>query len=592
MAEITLIEPVTVVTTETETIKKVKKSGKADKKIMLDTDVDPSEWARYRTPGALQRTVDDGDKLFRSARKKITSKKVKFDKFGRIDVEGVVAGKSLQLKIQITCNPEYMCAPHDLVPVMMETRTDKFAFTIALVQPTPQENFFEIDVEYDLRDLAVALGVDLGKNIDPLAAIQAKYPELGVKAQWLADTTGGGNQANHVGGGMFEKGGSGRIMLRPRTEKDFTDTYGVRNLEWNMCERLTRGRARPVYLAFDDILAEGKELATTIEAESEFMCSPTELMHVIKTMDALVETVSKVDSLDLTKSMPSKERDAIKFLCPTMVEMTKEVKEYVDTYYDIEVSGSICPLLNNRIVLRRRHVGTDPAGTFLFTLKGGTCTFGDEVLRYAAQINLIKDLAITPKGMLRVRDLMCDTVNEDNAFAVCFQQALTDRGLLALIGAKDTWTLTPKFTVTSTRHKYSMKFADNTVLDFSADTAIGTISGQPGAATVCSFELGVGHPGLATAGTTTFMSMDAQIALWDQKGYYSQRGKEVKPLITRPYHIWKDVCNDKVLQKSDFMFYALVRKLLLNDHFAFTLSTLERGGNKGSVLAGMLGLLK
>src|SRR5688500_11396476 len=44
MAEITLIEPVTVVTTETEMIKKAKKSGKADKKIMLDTDVDPSDW--------------------------------------------------------------------------------------------------------------------------------------------------------------------------------------------------------------------------------------------------------------------------------------------------------------------------------------------------------------------------------------------------------------------------------------------------------------------------------------------------------------------------------------------------------------------
>ncbi len=602
---INLAEPLTMVTTETQTITSGPKPKK-EKKITLDSQVDRSDWGRYRTPGALTLQVSDGDRLFRSATKKITSKKVKFDKFGRIDVDSLVTGGSLHLKIQITCNPEYMCQPHDLVPVLLETSTDVFVFTIALLEPTPEQNFFQIDVEYSLAELAAALHVPLGRDDDPLAVIQEEYPELGIKAQWLADTTGGGNQANHVSGGVFEKGGSGRVILRPRKEQDFVDTFArVRNTEWNMAERLTPGRARPVYLAFHDILAEGEELATTIEAESEFMCTPTQLAHVIGTMDELVEK-AKVTSLDLMETLPTSVRDRIITACPTLVEMKHEVKEYIDTYYDIDGSGSVCPLMRNKIVLRRRHVGSDPEGTFLFTLKGATRDFtvksvlGDkkEVLRYAAQVNLVEELALKPEGMLRVRDLMCDTANLDNAFARCFQQALATCGQSALIGAKDSWILVPKLKVTSTRHKYSMKFSDNTVLEFSADTAVGTLtSGVHEPVTVCSFELGVGHPGLSTAGTTTFLSMAGQIAFWDQPGSFDKDAhkqkavKKQKRLITRPFHVWEDVCNDRMLYKTDFTFYALVRHVLLDDHFRIDLSELTRGGNKGSVLAKLLGLL-
>lgn len=573
----------------TTPLPKPKVPSKGDKKIRLDKDVPEIDRGRFRTPGALARALADSDKLFKSARRTVTPGSVPFDKFGRIDVESLVTDRELSLRIRITCNPKYMCEPHDLVPVMMETRTDVFAFVIAVLEPTRQANFYQIDVVYSLIDLAAALGVTLRSDVPRLKAIQDAYPELGVKAQWLADTTGGGNQANHVSGGVFEKGGSGKIILRPRTMEDFTATAGVRNLEWNMAERLTRAGGRPVYLAFDDILAENKELATTIEAESEFMCAPSVLARVTGTMDVLTGRMSEEASLDLLSVMSTKERDGIKIICPSMIEMKKEVKTYVDTYYDIALpSSAACPLLSNRIVLRRRHVDTDPPGTFLFTLKGASCSFGADKLRHAAQVNLIENVADTPEGMLRVRDLLCDTLG-DNAFALCFRQAMVDRGLADLVDDPD-WVLEPRLVVTSTRDKYSMKFTDNTVLDFSADTAVGTFGGH--SATVCSFELGVGHPGLTTAGTTTFASMDSQIAFWGQKGSFSQRGKEQRPLITRPYHIWQDVCNKSVPHKSDYVFFCVVRDLLLRRYFAIAEGELAPGGNKGSELAAMLGIIE
>jgi hypothetical protein len=48
----------------------------------------------------------------------------------------------------------------------------------------------------------------------------------------------------------------------PRTSADFEQSEKVRNTEWNMAERLTEDRHRPVFDAFSTILANGKEMAT------------------------------------------------------------------------------------------------------------------------------------------------------------------------------------------------------------------------------------------------------------------------------------------------------------------------------------------
>lgn len=97
-------------------------------------------------------------------------------------------------------------------------------------------------------------------------ALTRAHPQLGVTAQWLANRTGV-NGPNHFSGGILEKGGSGKVFLRPRTVQDFLDvdkvTAALHNSEWNMAERLTADRGRPVYLAYKQILQAGEEMATT-----------------------------------------------------------------------------------------------------------------------------------------------------------------------------------------------------------------------------------------------------------------------------------------------------------------------------------------
>ena len=52
-------------------------------------------------------------------------------------------------------------------------------------------------------------------------------------------------------------------------------------------------------------------------------------------MDELTQTMADLDAHDLTQLLSTSERDAIKIICPVLTEMKKEVKTYVDTYYDI-----------------------------------------------------------------------------------------------------------------------------------------------------------------------------------------------------------------------------------------------------------------
>src|SRR5690349_16478503 len=73
--------PLTVVTTEETIVKGSTTTTGGDQRITEDGDLDTAEQNRLRTPGALQRIVADSDKKFKSAKRTITSKRVKFDKF-------------------------------------------------------------------------------------------------------------------------------------------------------------------------------------------------------------------------------------------------------------------------------------------------------------------------------------------------------------------------------------------------------------------------------------------------------------------------------------------------------------------------------
>jgi hypothetical protein len=85
---------------------------------------------------------------------------------------------------------------------------------IALLEPTEDSNVHTIEFTYPLRTLAAKLGVTM------------------VPRQ------------------------------SPRTSADFEQSETVRNTEWNMAERLTEDRHRPVFDAFSTILVDGKEMAT------------------------------------------------------------------------------------------------------------------------------------------------------------------------------------------------------------------------------------------------------------------------------------------------------------------------------------------
>ncbi len=514
-----------------------------------------AEQNKLRTPAALKLQRDADRLKCRPKSFTVEGGTKKFDEWARVDVEGAVDESSLRLQIEVVCNPEYMCEPHDLVPIYLERGTDDFVFMIEVLEPTKGQNYFKIEAVYPLRELIGALGLNMTIGAKPFEVIRAEFAELGVSVQWLADTTGV-NGPNHVSGGVFEKGGSGKVLLRPRTPQHFAETVSVRNTEWNMAERLTSARGRPVYLAFESILASGKEMATTLEAESEYQVEEGILNMIIGRMESLPEQG---------------------------FELTKSVKTYTDYYFDIQPT---CPFLANRIVLRRRSVPTDPQGTYLFTLKGRTHTEGNESIRLAAQVNLIEQ-GLDPDIL---RTFLCDTVHNDNAFAIVLRDVLEDRGLGHLLTEK--WALECVMTVVSERHKYSLKFPDATVIEFSADKA------RCGKAELFSFELGVGHPGLTAGNTATALSMGKRIAQFNSNVGLAPTPMGAKKFeakarpITRPFHIPQDLTNRRLFQKADFLKYLSVREWLITEIFGLDIRKLTPGGNKASVLAQMLGIGK
>lgn len=533
-----------------------------------------AEQNKLKTPSALKLAWKTDQEKCQPTKFEVESGFKPFKEWARVDVDGQFSDTTLALEITVTCNPDYMCEPRDLVPVYLERGTDDFVFMIALLEPTREQNQFKITAEYPLRKLAIALGVTT-KGPTPLAALKASLTELGVTAQWLANTTGV-NGPNHVSGGVFEKGGSGKIFLRQRTAEDFAATEKNRNTEWNMAERLTAARGRPVFVDFKAILAEGKEMATTLEAESEYQVTPDTLKMIIEKMDGLFAAASK--PFDISS-------------------MTKSVKVYTDQYFDLMPPSDepAYPLLANSIVLRRRMVEGDPEGTYLFTLKGSTFTHGNERIRLAAQANLVEDMIATAEGMLALRDFLRDKKNGDNAFARVLHHVWTDRGLTDLLDGE--WTVRPSIMVVSDRVKYGMKFADATVIEFSADTA--TCVFEDRTETVCSFELGVGHPGLTAGSTPTALSMASRISQFDTWGgsvptpLGAQASTAVGPRpIIRPYHLPADLRNTRLFQKSDFKKYVKLRDELITQLFVLGNEDLKPGGNKATVLAELLGLIK
>lgn len=564
-------------------------------------------YAEAKAPSALKADLARDLRRTRSTAPVVKYSTKTFKKWARIQVDSVIAGDKLTIDIEVVCNPEHMCVPHDLVPVFLEKAPGSTLFMVALLEPTVELNCCTFQVTYGLRDIAALLNLPIPSGTKPEAAIRAVYPEFGVTAQWLADTAGV-NGPNHVSGGVIEKGGSGKILMRERTVQDYRDSEVVRNTEWNMAERLTPGRARPVYQAYQGILAPGEELATTLEAESEFEVDPAVLSGIIGHMDDLCAAVKRADEAEgeaIQRGQRPADRPAEHF---GIVSMTKSTKVYTDHYFDLVMPDDTCtfPLLNNKIVLRRRIVAADdPAGTYLFCLKGRSKQFGKERLRLATQCNLIEDVMLRGDAYGMLWNFMCDDTIVDNAFARVFIDVLTDRGMLGLLTSG--CVAKPVFTVESHRTKYSMKYLNGTVIEFSADRAMGTLGFDPKArkgalgeknALVCSFELGVGHPGLTAGNTATMISMDKRIAQFNEQegialfpgGSMNVKDKMPKMQICRPYHIPPDLDNGRLVQKADFKLYMELRDHLITEVFRLS-HELRPGGNKASTLLEMINKL-
>lgn len=547
---------------------------------------------------------------FKPSQRTVTRRAETFTDTARVDVTSDLNGTTLRLTITVRCNPEYMCFPHDLVPLSLEPERNK-VIPIDVLEIHPEQNVVEVKLTYDLDALAKAL---VGKD-SSAHDLPRRYPELGILAQWLANRNGV-NGPNHASGGLLEKGGSGKIFLRARTADDFKQADEVtpftQNREWNMSERLTADRKRPVLLAFGELLREGKELATTLEAEAEYEVDEPTLGAITSRMKDLLAIVQKNRSLrtgERGDDVPSRIRS-----------MEREEKTYEDFYFDLvgkDGSGGY-PLLTHGIVLRRRSVPSkDPKGTYLFAVKGASRP--EKVLgplpesapwaraeqerkrkqerlkigriRLAAQVHLVEQVVEGKNGADLLKRFLCDRTNLDNAFARILRHALAECKLAELLDEPDRWSVVPVLKVTSTRVKYAMQLVeDTTVIEFSADRAVGegisdATSGN-GSATVHSFELGVGHPGLNTANTPggSGGSVRSRVSASSSAG-----------TIVRPYHVPDDLFHSRhgeaVFAKPDYRQFRSFSDDLVS-YLGLAREDLKPGGYKASVLAHKMGLVK
>lgn len=474
----------------------------------------------------------------------------------------------LHLKFWVACNPAYMCRPRDLVPIYLGSGERPQLFMVILLEPAWHTNYYEVEVHYTLEQAAKLLLVRPRSGEDLRTAITKRYRELGLRAQWLGFSGQKPPLPNgpvHQSGGVEQKNGSGKIRLVPYTLDELERSEKTRNTSWNMAEQMTSNR--PVFNEFKTILQPYKQMMTSLEAESEYLLdSEEELRHIVTALTEVCKDERRWKDLGITK-------------------MSGEEKDYIDSYFDLDG----LPLLQNRIVLRRREVPKrDPEGTFLFSVKGGTYSHQRqprERLRLGAQVELIPEALETEQGRAELRRFLTTTMC-DNPIARTLQAALMSQpDVFERLAKEDTQVV---LKVASRRYTFQMSLRDGTIIDFSGDIATASHAGQT--CQVFSFEFGVGHPALtaATTGTTTGRATGKRGAFVQQMSEQTESG----PSIVRPYHVPRDLTNMMVFGKSEYQQFKALRDRVIREVFALDLNTLIPGGNKATELAKKLGMLK
>ncbi len=540
----------------------VEYKGKSNHRLVLDNEVEKFEWKSKHTPsGERQLWEEEQVQKFGDDRPKLTIGEGTYSAFTKSAVLDVVSydldGTGLALIVRVKCASEDMAYPHDLVRVSLELRTTagkaRSVHTIAVLTPTEEESCVVVQIHYTLGQLAKVLGITLPQLPPKEQAdfIRKDFPEIGVKAEWLVGKYGR-NDIIHYSGGVDAKANSGRIRLRPATAEDLAATEQVRNSQWNLSELAAPGR--PVYDMHSDILQRDGQLATSLEAESEYLCDRGIHAQVTTRMRALLQELTRWPSLGI-------------------VAMTDEgAKEYTDHYFDLPKSGY--PLLTRGVVLRRRTVVGDPTGTYLFAVKGRTKLFTAGPIRLTAQANLTGANAGTSQWQTWLRALLTDT-GVDNVISRVLRDALG--GQAALLAQED---VAEVLVLRSNRIKYRMTLENSTRIEFSADRT--TIVGRDSEPALYSFELGLDHPGLFITPVAAFGSAQP-----------SQTTTVVTEhsMITRPYHIPADLDGLELATKPDHAQFIKLRDLLLTTVFGLDAANLEAGGTKAQTIARRLKII-
>ncbi len=491
--------------------------------------------------------------------------------------------QGLQLDVVVSGNLAHTAAPYDLVPIFLQTPNGTLD-TIVVLTPTwgPEEcNVISFTASYTLAQLAALTGVVLPDDpAEQVAKLETEVPELGVRAEWRA-FNGATNAANHASGGVLNKGGSGKVRLVPPSREDLVAAEKVRVLEWNLSEDLAEGR--PVFDTFGDVLqgGPGKELATTLEAEAEYVLpGKAEHQHVLQRLDHLVDDPHTQGLLGIES-----------------IETDHKVKTYTDTYYDA-FAQKVCrwTLLSRQVVLRRRSVNTDEGDVNLFAVKGrrrqrqaGGRT-KPEFIRIAAQVQVVAN-----PDPARLTQFLSDT-STDNAVGRILATAVTTTAISGPSIAESArpqwpegkWVFGPALEVTSLRRKYVIHLANSVTVEVSVDAATAkclaptTGKALPDVDPVYCFEFGVGHPALVTAAVT-----GAPVATTS-----SQPGVPQVSRVSRPYHVDADLA-PALFEKVDYAQYHRVAEAVLDWLFPDGgRAGLKLGGNKAALLASKLGLVK
>ncbi|SEG53209.1 hypothetical protein SAMN04489712_10679 [Thermomonospora echinospora] len=520
--------------------------------------------------GLLEMRADDHTRELKSVGEpKVSEPKYGLDAtFGKLAqmrvAEAGYDDEGLHFTIKIWCNAEHMAKPYDLMVVYLDSAMDTVLDTVAIISPPEGHNTVELEATYTWAQLCALYHVTPEHGQSPRAALTSYLPQVGIRVVWMdAGTTASANSINHYSGGMDAKHGTGVVPIRTITIEDLKESETVRKLKWNAAEPLRDHR--PVYRAFSDLLQPGKELATTLEAESEFQVSAEQYAKVLSLMAELRRSGDLQKKFGIVKMERDKKPDGKENDGPVVCH---------DFYYDVPGYS----LLKRKIVLRRRSVpANDGAGVFLFACKGASFADSSEKIRLATQCHLIPGHKIE-----RLIAFLTDTTNIDNAFARVLRDALgKEHPLLDPAG----WAkLGQVMTVVSRRTKYSLELPYATTVEFSADEAEVTIDTRT--AKVYSIEFGVGHPGLQVLNTATTTASTTG----SSSGGGTPKGKPTRVLVERPYHVPADLRNPDLFTKPDYVQYRTLRDQLLT-HLFGSKPDLQPGGNKAHTLATILKLI-